>query len=436
MNKPLCVISCPIDCFSGYGQRARDLVKSIIQLKGEEWDIRILSQPWGSTPNGYIKAHQEKWGFLVKYVSQPHFHKKPDIWIQHTVCNEFQPMGVFNIGVTAGLETTFIPQNWVEGCNRMDVTFVSSKHSKDIMLRTIYDKRDQLGNIVESIKINKPIEVLMEGVDLESYFPTNQIEGDIVNSINEIPEDFCFLFLGAWLPGDLAHDRKNVGLLVKAFFETFKNKKIAPALILKTSGGTPSYIDRDHILNKINIIKKSIKADTLPNIYLIHGDLKDEDINKIYNHPKVKTMVNLTKGEGWGRPLLEFSLMKKPIIVSGWSGHMDFLKPEFNLMISGTLDRVHPSAAFGGILTTDMAWFFPNLQEVSSFMLNVYSNYSKYLEGAKRQAFYSKTNFNFTKMSEQLKNHFDKYIPKFAQQVELKLPQLKKIELPSLKRVE
>ena len=50
----------------------------------------------------------------------------------------------------------------------------------------------------------------------------------------------------------------------------------------------------------------------------------NEEMNEIYNHSKIKAMVSLTKGEGFGRPLLEFSLTKKPIMVSGWSGHMDF----------------------------------------------------------------------------------------------------------------
>jgi len=35
------------------------------------------------------------------------------------------------------------------------------------------------------------------------------------------------------MQGEFGEDRKNVGLLIKAFYETFKNKKDAPALILK-----------------------------------------------------------------------------------------------------------------------------------------------------------------------------------------------------------
>ena len=46
----------------------------------------------------------------------------------------------------------------------------------------------------------------------------------------EIKESFCFLFVGHWMQGAFGHDRKNVGLLVKSFLETFKNKQKQPAL--------------------------------------------------------------------------------------------------------------------------------------------------------------------------------------------------------------
>jgi hypothetical protein len=45
--KPLCVVSCPLDTFSGYGARSRDFVKALIQLKDSEWDIKIMPQKMG-----------------------------------------------------------------------------------------------------------------------------------------------------------------------------------------------------------------------------------------------------------------------------------------------------------------------------------------------------------------------------------------------------
>ena len=53
--KPTCIVSCPIDTFSGYGHRSRDFVRSLIKVKGNEWDIKIAAQKWGNTPWGYLK---------------------------------------------------------------------------------------------------------------------------------------------------------------------------------------------------------------------------------------------------------------------------------------------------------------------------------------------------------------------------------------------
>ncbi len=134
-------------------------------------------------------------------------------------------------------------------------------------------------------------------------------------------------------------------LLIKLFLELFKNKTNRPALILKTSTVSASYSDREEVLKRIEAIKQTVVGTNLPNIYLLHGEFTDGEINKLYNHPKVKAMVNLTKGEGYGRTLCEFSTVNKPIITTNWSGHTDFLKPEFTVMLNGSLTAINPSAA-------------------------------------------------------------------------------------------
>ena len=329
--KPLFIISCPIDTYSGYGARSRDLVKSIIELN--KYDVKILPQRWGDCPWGFINENPE-WEFLNKhFLKTQGLPKQPEIWAQLTVPNEFQSVGKYNIGFTAGIETTICAPEWIEGINRMDVTFVSSEHSAEVFRNSNFEQRDQNTNqVVRSIKIEKPVEVLFEGADLTKYFEMEDQDlpdNDLVNTLDEIKESFAYLFVGHWVAGDFGEDRKNVSLLIKAFFETFKNKSKKPSLILKTSGAGSSYVDRELIIQKIQQIKSSVESNDLPNVYLLHGEFTDDEMNHLYNHPKVKAMVNLTKGEGFGRPLLEFSLVKKPIIASNWSGHMDFLDPEF-----------------------------------------------------------------------------------------------------------
>jgi hypothetical protein len=432
MSKPLFFISCPIDTYSGYGARSRDLVRAIIQL--DKYDVKILPQMWGNTPWGFINDNPE-WEFLNKHIhNQPQLPKQPEIWMQITIPSEFQPIGKYNIGVTAGIETTISPGDWIEGCNRMNLVLTSSEHSKNTFIKTIMQKVDQRTNqTVGELKIEKPIEVLFEGADIEIYKPLDKVS--LFPELDEIKEKFAFLFVGHWINGDLGEDRKNVGLLIKMFFEVFKNKKDKPALILKTSQMGSSYIDRDEILKKIKLIKKSINSKDLPNVYLIHGEFTDVEMNELYNHSKIKAMVNLTKGEGYGRPLLEFSLTKKPIITTGWSGHTDFLNPEYTTLLPGQLTNVHPSAANNWLLK-ESQWLSVDLGHAATTIKDVFEDYKKYIDGAKRQAHKSKTEFSWDKMKDKVDELFTKYIPEFPKQIELKLPTLKKIELPKLQKVE
>jgi hypothetical protein len=428
--KPLFVISCPIDTYSGYGSRSRDLVKAIIET--DKYDVKILPQRWGNTPWNFIKDHQQEWGFLKNYfLNQPQLPKQPEIWAQITVANEFQPIGKYNIGFTAGVETTVTPPEFIEGINRMDVTFVSSKHARtSIMESTAQEVDRQTNRVIREIKVTKPVEVLFEGVNIDVYKPL-----DTPCSLDiQIKEDFAYLFVGHWLPGDIGEDRKNVGLLIKAFYETFKNKSKKPALVLKTSMGGTSYMDREEILKRIAQIKSTVNSKNLPNVYLLHGEFTDQEMNELYNHSKIKAMVNLTKGEGFGRPLLEFTTVKKPLITTNWSGQLDFLNPEFTTLITGTLTDVHPSAA-NQFLLKEAKWFSPDPGHVGYFLKDVFENYKKYQEKAVRQAYKTKTEFSYEAMKNLIDERLTALIPEFPKEIKLQLPQLKKIELPKLKKI-
>ena len=424
--KPLFIISCPIDTYSGYGSRSRDLVKSIIEL--DKYDVKILPQRWGNTPWGFIEDHDEKWGFLKQHIlQQPQLPKQPEIWAQVTIPNEFQPIGKFNIGFTAGIETTVCAPDWIDGLNRMDLNIVSSEHSKKVFEDSTFEQKDErTGQIIRQIKLEKPVKVLFEGADLETYKPIKSSEVKDID-LREVKEDFAFLFVGHWLQGDLGEDRKNVGLLVKAFYETFKNKMKKPALILKTAGAGASYLDRERLLQKIAQIKATVNSNNIPNVYLLHGDFTDEEMNQLYNHSKVKAMVNLTKGEGFGRPLLEFSLVKKPILTTGWSGHTDFLNPEFTTMVEGELNNVHPSAA-NQWLIQESQWFSPNHGQVGHYMKDMFEHYKKYNDGATRQAYQSKTKFSFEEMKNKINSILNEHVPEFPKEAQLVLPKLPKLQ--------
>jgi len=431
--KPLCVVSCPIDTFSGYGARSRDFVRALIKAK-ENWDIKIMPQRWGDCPWNFLPKEDPLRQRFIQQLTQ-----QPDVWIQITIPSEFSPVGKFNIGVTAGIETTIFPGDFIEGINRMNLNLVSSNHSKQVALASQFEKIDDKTNqVVGNIKTEKPLEVLFEGLDLDIYNKKPQNSGLLKN----IKEEFCFLFTGHWLGGNFGEDRKDVATLISTFLETFKgsgNKK--PALILKTNHVNYSLLDREEILKKIHKIKDKISGN-LPNIYLLHGEMTDDEMNKLNNDNKVKAFVSFTKGEGYGRPLAEAAITGKPVITTNWSGHTDFIHPDYNVLIGGELQQVHPSASNKWLLK-ESQWFNINTDIAGRAMKDIFKHYKKYLEKSRKQTQYIKNNFSFDKMVEKINNVIPK-IEAAPQIQQLTLPKLKKVkndiklpklELPKLKKI-
>ena len=419
--KPTLVFQAPVATRSGYGDHARDLLHSLYKL--DKFDIKVISTRWGQTPMDVLNYDNEFHKWVVDNII-PGVQEKPDIYIQVTVPNEFQPVGFYNIGITAAIETTHCALDWIQGCNRMDLIIVPSEHSKKSLVNTIYNEADnQTKQIIKQHKIEKPVEILFEGFN--ENFGTNDFQ--YVSELDEIKEDFTFLFVGHWLRGDLGEDRKNVGMMIKTFAMAFKNEKKKPALVLKTSSAGFSVLDREVTIKKI---KEVLGKDygKIP-VYLLHGDLTEAEMNGLYEHPKVKAMINFTKGEGFGRPLLEFSLTGKPIIVSGWSGHLDFLK-NGAVLLEGELKEVHESAA-DQFLLKEAKWFNVNISKALSAIKDVYKNYDKYKVEASKLGKYNKHNFSLGKMTELFDTILNQYgiyskiQPKFQQ---LQLPKLKMLK--------
>jgi len=417
--KPTLVFQAPIATRSGYGDHARDLLHSLYKL--DKFEIKVISTRWGNTPMDSLNYDNPFHKWIVDSII-PKVEQKPDIYIQVTVPNEFQPLGFYNIGITAAIETTHCALDWVHGCNRMDLIIVPSEHSKKSLVDTIYNEQDKnSGQLIAQHKIQKPVEILFEGFD-ELDFGTN----DVVNitELDSIKEDFAFLFVGHWLRGDLGEDRKNVGMMIKTFAMAFKNEKVKPALVLKTSSAGFSVIDRETTIKKIKeVLGKDYKS--VP-IYLLHGDLTPSEMNGLYEHKKVKAMLNFTKGEGFGRPLLEFSLTGKPILVSNWSGHIDFLK-QGAVLLEGELKPVHESAA-DQFLLKESQWFNVNISKALTTIKDVYKNYDKYKTESSKLKKYNLANFSLTKMTE----GFDSILNQYGIYTKIQ-PKFQQLQLPKLK---
>lgn len=431
MSKPTMIFTAPVGTRSGYGHHGRDVVRTLIDM--DKFDIKIMDLRWGGTPRNALKTdNPDHIPIIERLMKEGQLKQQPEIHVHLTVPNEYQPIAKYNIGITAGIETTMCSPEWIQGMNRMNLNIVPSTHARDVFLKTVWTEREQHTNRpMRQLRLEKPIEVLFEGADTNIYHKLNK--GDdfpkmIVDEMKNIKTSFNFLFVGHWLKGDMGQDRKDVGMLLKIFLETFKNQKNPPGLILKTSGAGFSVMEREEILNKIHSIKGSIDATTLPPIYLLFGELTDEEMNGLYNHPKVKVHITFTKGEGFGRPLLEASLSAKPIIASAWSGHMDFLPKDLAILLNGQLTNVHKSAAWDKVILKESQWFTVNYNYASAMMKEVVKNYHKYEINAKKLAEINKSKFTRDKMQKELERILDKHLPEFPKETSVNLPNLPKLK--------
>jgi len=405
--KPVLLLSAPIKTRSGYGEHARDLAYALITELSSTYSIQILATNWGNTPWTGLDLATERGSLINDHiVFHPPF-EQPDVFMQLTIPNEFQPVGKYNVGVTAGIESDLCAPDWIEGCNRMDMLITTSQHSLDVFKNSKYDMHDNTTNtFVKTVELRSDLitKVLFEGIDLHIFKELTDLdrETDLFQQLNNISENFVYLFVGHWLEGKLGEDRKDVGMLIQTFATAFDNKvpSTRPALLLKTSSGTFSLQDKLKIESKIKEITQSV--DTMPSIYLLHGDMTDAEMNILYRHPKVKAMVSFTHGEGFGRPLLEFGITGKPIIAPNWSGHRDFLdKARGAVLLPGELVPVHESAANAWLLK-ESKWFRVFYGYASQVLNLVHARYKDYQSVSVLQKEYVKTVLSFEKMAKEL----------------------------------
>ena len=419
MSKPLLVFQAPVATRSGYGDHSRDILKSLFEL--DRYDIKIVPTRWGNTPQDQLDPSSEFGQNIIQNIVTQ-LDRQPDIYIQISVANEFRRVGKYNIGITAGVETTIAPQEFIQGGNQMDLIITPSQFTKDVLVKTSYDQVDKnTKQKVGELKLEKPVEVLFEGVNTEIF--NGKSSKSILDSVDT---DFNFLFVGHWLAGDLGQDRKDVGMMIKTFCTVFKDlpKKQQPGLILKTSQAGFSVMEREGISKKIQEVTNQF-GDSCPPIHLVFGDLSESELNSLYNDKKVKAMLMFTKGEGYGRPLAEFASTGKPILVSKWSGHTDFLPEENTVYLEGELKEVHQSAA-NKFLLKEAKWFTLDYSKAAGKIYDVFKNYKTYLKKSEGLKTNIVKNFNLTKQTEVLKGILDKYV-KVQQKVELKLPEIKKL---------
>lgn len=319
------VLEAPVLNRSGYGLTS-DMIAAAL-MSYPNFNLLIIPTPWGSCSPRLTEGKDDA-AIRARLPKQREI-PQPDILISNTIPYMSKPAGrLFNINMCAGLEVDICPNMFMEGVNLWNLNIVCSNHAKQ-------------GYLNSKIKPKGPVEVLNFGIDTDIYKPTTEISPAVEQAMAAIPEKEAFLFVGQVTSPHLFGDRKDMSSLIKTFCETFKGKDDKPALILKTGGTTYSTFDRNATLDRIKAVKDMVENNDV-NVYLVHGELDDMQMNALFNHPKIIAHISFTHSEGYGLPLIQGSLSGKPVIASNWSGHLDFLDAEHSILLDGKVEVIPP----------------------------------------------------------------------------------------------
>jgi len=373
----------PVLSQSGYGEQARFALRAI-RSREDIFDIYIIPTAWGTT--GWVSLANEERTWIDQNIARTHIHTEQggqfDISLQVTIPNEWERLAPVNIGYTAGIETTKVAPVWLQKANEMDKIIVVSNHSKEVFDNTKYQGQNpQTGQVVDLV-CNTPIEVV--------NYPVRKFEKKNIKL--NLDYNFNYLAISQWGP------RKNFDNLINWFIEENFDQEVG--LVVKTSIKNNSIIDRAETENRLQQIL-SKHENRKCKVYLLHGDLSEEEMTGLYQNRKIKCLISTTHGEGYGLPLFEAAYNGLPVVVPGWSGHCDFLymksrsgkrKPMF-ASVEYELKNVQPQAVWNGVIQADSQWAFPQEASFKRRLREIRTDYAKFKKNAKTLQKYLVENF-------------------------------------------
>jgi len=393
---------------SGYGEHTRFVLRAL-NSRPDEFDVYLINIPWGSTGWIWEDNAERKWmdGLLQKTVQYGQQGGQFDVSLQVTIPNEWVKMAPINIGVTAGIETTKIAPVWVEKSMPMDKIIVVSEHAKYGFAKTEYPAQNQQGEEFIA-KITCPIDVV--------GYPVKEIEPSKVEL--DLKDDFNFLTVGTWIP------RKNLENTIKWFVEEFYDQEVG--LVVKTSLAKNCLRDREVATTRGKQILSKYEGRKC-NIYLLHGDMTEEEMTGLYQHPKIKALINIAHGEGFGLPIFEAAYNGLPVIAPGWGGQCDFLymplknkkgKTKKTPMFSTVPFDIKPiqkEAVWDNVLQADSQWCFPIEWAFKKALGTVVKNYGPTKSKANKLQKWLAQNFSeevqYKKMIEAISPGTQEFIP-------------------------
>tara|TARA_Y100000310_G_scaffold345302_1_gene463541 strand:+ start:1909 stop:3195 length:1287 start_codon:yes stop_codon:yes gene_type:complete len=380
MNKLKVLLEAPILTQSGYGVHSRLVFEALKDHPALE--IHIFPLQWGSTSwipdvDPQIEDGIRKYHEYAALCKNNNTERVYDIQIHVGIPNEFDKKARYSVMVTAGIETDRVSWPWIlkthEGIDRV---IVPSKHSKEVYSGTMYEATNNQDNTKTNIGCNCPVEVVP--------YPVRQVEP--ADTGFNFATDFNFLNVGLLGP------RKNIEHCIKWFLKEFKDDS-SVGLILKTGVAKGTLVDREATLRLIkNVVDKTPERQC--KIYLLHGNMSEEELHSLYVHPKIKALVTTTHGEGYGLPIFEAAYSQMPVVATDWSAHLDFLEGTIKkngkekskklfAKVDYKMKEIDKSVVWGDILVEGARWAYPEEISFRKQIRAVYKNYGMYKKWAR-----------------------------------------------------
>jgi glycosyltransferase involved in cell wall biosynthesis len=347
------IIQAPVFSLSGYGAHARDIVMAL--FNSGNFNISVVPVGWGGSST--CTPEKDVADALVFMCNNRIAEGVEFAWIQVGVPHEFRRVSaVANIGITAGLEVEQYPQKWAEYCNQMTAIIVPSKFVRDRLI---------------TCGVKVPVYVVPEGVDTKVFNDVDPVSAIPSISQLEFPTKFNFLTVGQWLQGEVSMDRKNIPATIMTVLDAFiDNPEVG--IVVKTYMHNQSSPDRYALLERMSeLLGPAAKG----RVHFVHGAMSNEELSGLYHHPQIKAFVSLTHGEGYFRPLAEAAACNLPIIVTGYSGHMDYVNPHLTAVVDYDMGPVPQSMWAPELLGPGQSWANPNYEHAKSRLKRCYERY-------------------------------------------------------------
>ena len=347
------IIRAPLLSCSGYGVHSRQIFKWLLTRK--DFDVITQVVQWGST-SWMIDTDFED-GLIGEVMSRSRpSRESADITFQVQLPDEWDSnLGKFNVGVSAFVETDRCNPDWINKIDMMDLVIVPTDHVRDTIMRTGTPKT--------------PVVVIPE-----SYL--EEIDRNPSPLPLNIDTKFNFLVLGQFTGSDPHTDRKNLLYTLKWMFEVFKDDPDV-GIIIKTNHGRGTKIDREITKQKVNSVISEIRKGPYPKLHFIHGNLTSAEIASLYRLESLKCLVSLTRGEGFGLPLLEAAASSVPVIATNWSGHLDFLSLGKFIPINYNMVEIPSNRVDGRIFVNGLRWADPVEDDFKKKVKKFRDNYLK-----------------------------------------------------------